>query len=90
LEEQIEVNEKEYRANVEDYKTSLNKINNIKDSIEEIFNLVDNDTSRKYKEMSKCQGVTHENIMSYLGMVEEMINNMIKQYAYYLAQNLRN
>lgn len=66
----------------------MKKINSIKDSIEEIFSLVDNDISRKYKELSEQQGVTHENIMVYLGMIEEMINDMIKQYAHYLAQNL--
>jgi len=27
--------------------------------------------------------------MTYLGMVEEMINGMIKQYAQYLAENLK-
>jgi len=27
--------------------------------------------------------------MQYLGMVEEMINSMIQQYAYYLAQSLK-
>lgn len=27
--------------------------------------------------------------MTYLGMIEDMINKMIKQYAYYLAQNLK-
>mmetsp|Transcript_11616 Transcript_11616/g.10282 ORF Transcript_11616/g.10282 Transcript_11616/m.10282 type:complete len:111 (+) Transcript_11616:875-1207(+) len=39
--------------------------------------------------MSKSMGITHDNIMTYLGMVEQMINEMIKQYAYYLAQNLK-
>lgn len=27
--------------------------------------------------------------MQYLGMVEEMINSMIQQYAHYLAQSLK-
>ena len=89
LEEKIQENEREYQRNLVEYKNSLEKINNIKDSIEEIFDLVDNETSRKYKEMSKSMGITHDNIMTYLGMIEEMINEMIKQYAYYLAQNLK-
>lgn len=89
LEEKIQENEKEYQKNLLEYQNSLEKINSIKDSIEEIFDLVDNETSRKYKEMSKSMGITHDNIMTYLGMVEEMINEMIKQYAYYLAQNLK-
>lgn len=38
--------------------------------------------------MSKNQGITHDNIIDYLGMIESMINDMIKQYAYYLAQNM--
>ena len=89
LEEKIEKNEKEYQANLLEYQNSLEKINNIKESIDEIFDLVDNETSKKYKEMSQSMGITHDNIMTYLGMVEEMINEMIKQYAYYLAQNLK-
>ena len=88
LEEQIAVNEAEYKKHVEEYNESLKKINQIKESIDDIFSLVDNETSRKYKELSSQQGVTHDNIMMYLGMIEEMINNMIKQYAHYLAQNL--
>eukprot|EP00344_Euplotes_crassus_P001789 CAMPEP_0197001608 /NCGR_PEP_ID=MMETSP1380-20130617/6268_1 /TAXON_ID=5936 /ORGANISM="Euplotes crassus, Strain CT5" /LENGTH=348 /DNA_ID=CAMNT_0042419343 /DNA_START=165 /DNA_END=1208 /DNA_ORIENTATION=- len=89
LEEKIAENEKEYQKNLIEYQNSVDKINNIKQSIDEIFDLVDNETSKKYKEMSKSMGTTHDNIMSYLGMVEEMINDMIKQYAYYLAQNLK-
>ena len=89
LEEKIQEKEKEYEQNKIEYKNSLEKINNIKDSIEEIFDLVDNETSKKYKEKSKTMGITHDNIMTYLGMIEEMINEMIKQYAYYLAQNLK-
>ena len=89
LEEKIAENEKEYQKNLLEYQNSLEKINNIKESIDEIFELVDNETSKKYREMSKSMGITHDNIMTYLGMVEEMINEMIKQYAYYLAQNLK-
>ena len=58
-------------------------------NIEEIFSLVDNDTSRKFKEMQQSQGLTQDNIMMYLGMIENMINDMIKQYAYLLAQKLK-
>lgn len=39
--------------------------------------------------MQESQGVTQDNIMQYLGMVEEMINEMIKQYAFLLAQKLK-
>jgi chromosome segregation ATPase len=89
LEEKIQEKEREYEQNKIEYKNSLEKINNIKASIDEIFELVDNDTSKKYKEMSKTMGITHDNIMTYLGMIEEMINDMIKQYAHYLAENLK-
>lgn len=78
LEEKIKENEAEYQKNVTEYNNTLEKINCIKDSIEEIFDLVDNETSKKYKELSGSLGVTHDNIMMYLGMVEEMINEMIK------------
>ena len=53
LEEKIKMNEEEYARNLAEYKTTVEKIVSIKNSIEEIFNLVDNDVSRKYKEVSK-------------------------------------
>ena len=34
-----------------EYKATIEKINSIKTSIEEIFSLVDNETSRKFKEI---------------------------------------
>ena len=83
------MNEEEYARNLAEYKSTVEKIVSIKNSIEEIFNLVDNDVSRKYKEVSKSLGVTQDNIMMYLGMLEDMINDMIKQYAFFLAQNLK-
>jgi hypothetical protein len=39
--------------------------------------------------MQQSQGLTQDNIMVYLGMVEKMINEMIKQYAYLLAEKLK-
>ena len=72
-----------------EYKATIEKINQIKQNIEEIFSLVDNDTSRKYYEMQKSHGLTQDNIMMYLGMIEDMINEMIKQYAYLLAKKLK-
>jgi chromosome segregation ATPase len=85
LEEKIKKNEEEYAQNLAEYKGTIDKINSIKNSIEEIFNLVDNDTSKKFKELSAREGLTQDNIMNYLGMVESMINDMIKQYAFYLG-----
>jgi len=85
LEEKIQQNEEEYEKNLLEYKATIEKINSIKASIEEIFALVDNEKSREFREMQASQGLTQDNIMAYLGMVEEMINDMIKQYAYLLA-----
>jgi hypothetical protein len=39
--------------------------------------------------MQKQHGLTQDNIMLYLGMIEDMINEMIKQYAYLLAKKLK-
>jgi hypothetical protein len=39
--------------------------------------------------LQKSHGLTQDNIMMYLGMIEDMINDMIKQYAYLLAQKLK-
>ena len=50
---------------------------------------MDNDTSQKFRELQQSQGLTQDNIMMYLGMIENMINEMIKQYAYLLAQKLK-
>ena len=89
LEQQIHQSESEYQKNIMEYKATIEKINQIKVNIEEIFSLVDNDTSRKFKELQKSHGLTQDNIMMYLGMIEDMINEMIKQYAYLLAQKIK-
>lgn len=89
LEEKIAQSENEYKKNVIEYKATVEKINQIKNNIEEIFSMVNNETSAKFMEMQKSQGITQDNIMIYLGMIEDMINDMIKQYAYLLAQKLK-
>ena len=58
LEEKIAESENEYKKNVIEYKATIEKINQIKVNIEEIFSLVDNDTSRRFKEMQQSQGLT--------------------------------
>ena len=68
-----------------EYRATVGKIEMIKRNIEEIFSMVDGDTSRKFKHMHEHQGLTQDNIMVYLGMIEDMINEMIKQYAFLLA-----
>lgn len=91
LEEKIRRNEESYDAHMTEYKGTLDKINSIKSSIEEIFSLVsdNNETAKRFKALQESQGLTQDNIMQYLGMVEEMINDMIKQYAFLLAQKLK-
>jgi|TARA_B110001450_G_scaffold199208_1_gene187987 hypothetical protein len=89
LEEKIAQSESDYKKNIIEYKATIEKINQIKLNIEEIFQLVDNDTTKKFKELQKSHGLTQDNIMMYLGMIEDMINDMIKQYAYLLAQKLK-
>lgn len=91
LEEKIRRNEESYDAHMTEYKGTLDKINSIKSSIEEIFSLVgeNNETAKRFKALQESQGLTQDNIMQYLGMVEEMINEMIKQYAFLLAQKLK-
>lgn len=51
LEEKIGLSENEYKKNVIEYKATIQKINQIKVNIEEIFSLVDNETSKKFKLM---------------------------------------
>lgn len=53
MEEKIQENEEEYERNLMEYKATIEKINSIKQSIEEIFSLVDNETSKKFKEMQE-------------------------------------
>lgn len=91
LEEKIRRNEESYDVHMTEYKGTLDKINSIKSSIEEIFSLVsdNNETAKRFKALQESQGLTQDNIMQYLGMVEEMINDMIKQYAFLLAQKLK-
>lgn len=89
LEDKILQSENEYKRNVIEYKATIEKINQIKLNIEEIFTQVDNETAKKYHELKQSQGLTQDNVMTYLGMIENMINEMIKQYAYLLAQKLK-
>ena len=51
--------------------------------------MVDNETTKKFQELQLSHGLTQDNIMMYLGMIEDMINGMIKQYAFLLAQKLK-
>ena len=51
--------------------------------------MVDNDYTKKFQEMQESHGLTQDNVMVYLGMIEDMINDMIKQYAYLMAQKLK-
>jgi hypothetical protein len=51
LEEKIAHSENDYKKNVIEYKATIEKINQIKLNIEEIFTMVDNETSKKFKEM---------------------------------------
>ena len=63
--------------------------------MEEIFSLVgvDNDTSRKREvsrdaEKSRAYSVGTISCCTLLGMIKNIINEMIKQYAFLLAQKL--
>lgn len=89
LEDKILQSENEYKKNVIEYKATIEKINQIKLNIEEIFAQVDNETAKKYEVLKQSQGLTQDNVMTYLGMIENMINDMIKQYAFLLAQKLK-
>jgi chromosome segregation ATPase len=91
LEEKIRRNEDSYEAHMQEYKATLDKISSIKTSIEEIFTLAgeNNETAKRFRALQESQGLTQDNILQYLAMVEEMINEMIKQYAFLLAQKLK-
>jgi len=45
LEEQIALSENEYKKNLIEYQATIEKINQIKLNISEIFSVVDNETS---------------------------------------------
>ena len=49
LEEKIATSENEYKKNVIEYKATIEKINQIKANIEEIFSMVSNETCDKFK-----------------------------------------
>ena len=51
LEEKIAESESEYKKNIIEYKATIEKINQIKLNIEEIFQMVDNDTSKKFEKL---------------------------------------
>jgi chromosome segregation ATPase len=64
-----------------EYQQALKKVNSIKASIENIFNLIDCNIN-ECQELLGTQGVTESNMMTYLGVIEQRIHEIIQAFAY--------
>jgi uncharacterized protein YlxW (UPF0749 family) len=61
------------------------KVNSIKSSIENIFNVIQCD-AKVHQELLGTQGVTDSNMMTYMGIIEQRINEILQCYAYIQQQ----
>lgn len=59
-----------------EYQQSLKKVNNLKPWIEALFNLLECD-EEDTQELLGNAGVTESNIMVYLGIIEQKVNEML-------------
>ena len=69
-----------------EYGQALTKVNSIKSSIENIFNVIQCD-AKEHSELLGTQGVTESNMMTYMGIIEERINELLQAYSYIEMQN---
>jgi hypothetical protein len=63
-----------------EYQQSLKKVNMIKARIESIFTLVECDADET-QDLLGNSGVTESNLMVYLGIIEQKINEILQAYA---------
>ena len=68
-----------------EYGQALTKVNSIKASIENIFNVIQCD-QKAHSELLGTQGVTESNMMTYMGIIEQRINEILQAYAYIQQQ----
>ena len=61
------------------------KVNSIKASIENIFNVISCD-QQAHQELLGTQGVTDSNMMVYMGIIEQRINEILQCYAFISQQ----
>ena len=64
-----------------EYQNSVKKLDLVKAGIESIFSTLECDQD-EFSELLGSQGVTESNMMVYLGIIEQKINEIIQAYAY--------
>ena len=68
-----------------EHTQSLKKVSSIKTSIDGIFKSIECD-EQATQELLGTQGVTESNMMVYLGIIEQRINEIIQAYAFLESQ----
>lgn len=66
----------------------MKKVNNLKPRIEALFNLLECD-EEDTQELLGNAGVTESNIMIYLGIIEQKVNEMLQCYAIMQQEMIR-
>ena len=72
-----------------EYGQAQTKVNSIKMSIENIFNTIECDI-KQHEELLGTQGVTESNMMIYMGIIEQRINELLQIYNYIQQQEKNN
>lgn len=71
-----------------EYQTNLQKLDSIKSGVESIFATLECNTD-DYDDLLGTQGVTETNMMVYLGIIEQNINEIIQAYAFIKLQKFK-
>ena len=81
LEEKLIKTQKKTGEHEIEYQSSVKKLDLVKAGIESIFSTLECDQD-EFSELLGSQGVTESNMMVYLGIIEQKINEIIQAYAY--------
>lgn len=81
LEERLMKTEKKAAQLELEYQNSIKKVDMIKAGVESIFATL-GCSSDEYDDLLGTQGVTESNLMIYLGIIEQNINEIIQAYAF--------
>jgi len=71
-----------------EYGQAQNKVNSIRNHIQNIFSVIECD-AEAHQELLGSQGVTESNMMTYMGIIEQRINEILQAYAYIQAQKVK-
>jgi len=88
LEEKLLKVNKKWEALEDEYQENLQKLDHIKAGVESIFATLGCNVD-DYTDLLGSQGVTESNLMVYLGIIEQNINEIIQAYAFIMIQKFK-